>query len=182
MVVGKLKRTHIRSKSNCPYVGASNRGKAYSLTSNKELPPIASCALPQSKSHLAYVLDVGLPLRLVCAIPHLQLLAIHRQLNYGVVVGKSLFVILCLLFKLLLQRLQGIRNHAPRNPHELVVFCLSLRLSFLDELLALAHLIVGILDERLPYVAHPRFKYPLELGALWIVLVDVLQPPTTRQP
>ena len=113
------------------------RGKARSIAWDKELPPIPSCALPQPKDNLANVLDVGLSLCLICAIPHPHLLAIHRKLDYGVVVAQRLPILIRLAFNLLFQRLQGTRRHHPRNPHELVVLFLSSRLSFLHQRLAL---------------------------------------------
>ncbi|MBR4845835.1 MAG: hypothetical protein IKU98_05385 [Bacteroidaceae bacterium] len=129
---------------------------------------------------MAYVLDVGLPLRLVCAIPYPHLLAIHRELDYGVVVAERLLVILCLAFKLFLQRLQGTRHHTLGNSHKLVVFRLASRLCLLDELLALEHLIVRTRNERLPQGAYPLFNLLLERSALGIVLGNVLQSPATR--
>ena len=51
---------------------------------------------------LANVLDVGLPLRLVCAIPLSHELAIHRALDDGVVVGERLPILLRLVSKLVL--------------------------------------------------------------------------------
>lgn len=152
----------------------------FSLTSNKKLPPIPSCALPQPKHDLANVLDVGLSLCLICAIPHPHLLAIHRKLDYGVVVAQSLPILIRLAFNLLFQRLQGTRRHHPRNPHELVVLCLSSRLSFLDKLLALAHLLVRVLNERLSNVTYPIFNLLLEVLALGVIFGNVLQPPTSR--
>ena len=107
------------------------------LTSNKELPPIPSRALPQPKHDLANVLDVGLSLCLICAIPNPHLLALHRKLDDCVVIAECLLIRIRLLFKLLLQRLQGTRNHTPNSPYELVVLCLSSRLSFLHQRLAL---------------------------------------------
>lgn len=154
-------------------------GNGRSIALYKELPSIASRARPQSKHDLANVLDVGLPLCLVCAIPFRHDLAIHRQLDNGVVVGEGLFVILCFAFKLLLQRLQRIRHKTPRNPHELVVLRLALCLFSFNKLLALEHLLVRKLNERLPYIAYPRFKYPLVFGALGIVLGYVFQTPIT---
>ena len=149
-------------------------------TSNKEFPSIPTRARPQPKHDLANVLDVRRLLCLVCAIPFLHDLAIHRQLDNGVVFREGLFIILRLFLKLLLQRLQGTRCHTPNSPNELVVFCLSSRLSFLDELLALAHLLVRILDERLPNVTYPIFNLLLEVLTLGVILGDVLQPPTSR--
>lgn len=64
------------------------------VPSNKELPPIATCAFPHAKDNLTNVLDVGFLLCLVCAIPFRHDLAIHRLLDYGVVFGEGLFVVL----------------------------------------------------------------------------------------
>ena len=74
--------------------------------SHKELPSIASRARPQSKHDLANVLDVGLPLCLVCAIPLAHLLAIHRKLNYGVVVVERLTILNGFVFKLVFHTLR----------------------------------------------------------------------------
>ena len=129
---------------------------------------------------MANVLDVGLSLCLICAIPHPHLLALHRELDYGVVVAQRLPILIRLAFNLLFQRLQGTRRHHPRNPHELVVFCLSSRLSFLHQRLALAHLLVRIIDERLSQIEYPIFNLLLEVLALGVIFGNVLQPPTSR--
>ena len=63
---------------------------------NKELPFVPPRAFSHTKDNLANVLDVGLPLCLVRALPLPHELAIHRQLDYGVVFGEGLFVIICL--------------------------------------------------------------------------------------
>ena len=147
--------------------------------SHKELPPIPTRALSQPKHDLAYVLEVGFPLCLMCAIPLRHDLSILRQLDDGVVLGECLLVILSLALKLLLQRLQGTRRHASHSANELVVFRLALRLLPLHEHLALEHLISRILNERLPQVAYPILNLLLEGRALGIVLGDVLQSPTT---
>ena len=65
--------------------------------SHDELPPIPSCAFSHPKDDLANVLDVGLLLCLVRAIPLRHNFALHRLLDYGVVVGEGLFVVLRLL-------------------------------------------------------------------------------------
>ena len=146
------------------------RGKARSIAWDKELPPIPTRALPQSKDNLANVLDVGLSLCLVRTIPHPHLLSIHRELDDCVVIAERLLVRIRLLFKLLLQRLQGTRNHTPNSPNELVVFCLSSRLSFLHKLLALEHLLTRIFDERLSQIEYPIFNLLLEGLALGVIL------------
>ena len=60
------------------------------------------------------------------------------------------------------------------------MFCLSSRLSFLDKLLALAHLLVRIIDERLSQIEYPIFNLLLEVLALGVIFGNVLQPPTSR--
>ena len=74
---------------------------------DKELPLVPPRAFSHPKDNLANVLDVGFLFRLVCAIPLRYDLSIHRHLDYGVVFGERLLVILCLALKLFLQRLQG---------------------------------------------------------------------------
>ena len=74
-----------------------------SIPFDKELPPIPSRALAQSKDYLANVLDVGFLLCLVRALPRPYLFAIHRQLDYGVVVGERLLIFMRLFLKLFLQ-------------------------------------------------------------------------------
>ena len=74
---------------------------------NKELPSVPPRAFSHPKNDLANVLDVGLLLCLICAIPLRHHLSIHRHLDNGVVFGERLLVILCFALKLLLQRLQG---------------------------------------------------------------------------
>ena len=129
---------------------------------------------------MAYVLDVGLPLCLVCAIPFRHDLAIHRQLDNGVVFREGLFIILRLFLKLLLQRLQGTRHHTSNSPHQLVVLRLALCLFTFHIRLALEHLIVRILNERFPHVVYPILNLLLEGRALGIVLGYVLQFPSAR--
>lgn len=146
-------------------------------TSNKKLPPIPSCALPQPKHDLANVLDVGLSLCLICAIPHPHLLAIHRKLDNGVVFREGLFIILRLFLKLLLQRLQGARCHTSHSPHKLIVLCLAFCLFTFNEHLALEHLLVSIFDKRLPQVSHLVFNLLLESLALRVILGYVFQTP-----
>ncbi len=144
---------------------------------NKELPPIPPCAFTHPKDNLANVLDVGFPLCLVCAIPTRHHLAIHRLLDYGVVVCEGVLIIFCLAFKLILQRFKDIRDHAPQCSNGLVVFCLALRLFTFHELLALARLISHIFNEHFPCVSYSIFNLLLELIALGIVLGNVFQFP-----
>ena len=156
MVARTIKHTQfLVAKRIAPIWMRRTRGKGHSIVLYKELPSIPTCAFPQPKGHFAYVLDVGLPLCLVCAIPFRHDLAIHRLLDYGVVFGEGLFVVLCLFLKLLLQRLQGTRHHASHSPHQLVVLRLALCLFTFHIRLALEHLIVRILNERFPYVVYP---------------------------
>ena len=153
------------------------RGNGRSIALYKELPSIASRARPQSKHDLANVLDVRLLLCLVCAIPFLHDLAVHRQLDNGVVFREGLFVILCLFLKLLLQRLQGTRCHTSHSPHELIVLRLSFRLFSFNEHLAFEYLIVSIFNKRLPQVSHLVFNLLLESLALRVILGYVFQTP-----
>ena len=153
------------------------RGKGHSIVLYKELPSIPTCAFPQPKGHFAYVLDVGLPLCLVCAIPLCHDLAIHRLLDYGVVVGEGLFVVLRLFLKLLLQRLQGARHHTSNSPHQLVVLRLALCLFTFHIRLALEHLVVRLLKKHSPHVSYSIFNLLLVSIALGIVLGYVLQFP-----
>ena len=146
--------------------------------SHKELPPIPPCAFPQTKGYFAYVLDVGLPLCLVCAIPLRHDLTIHRLLDYGVVFGEGLFVVLCLFLKLLLQRLQGARHHASNSPHQLVVLRLALCLFTFHIRLAFEHLVVRLLKKHSPHVSYSIFNLLLVFIALGIVLGYVLQFPS----
>ena len=126
---------------------------------------------------MANVLDVGFLFRLVCAIPLRHHLAIHRQLDYGVVFGEGLFIILCLFLKLFLQRLQGARRHASHSPHQLIVFRLALCLFTFHIRLALEHLLVRKLNKRLPQFTHPILKLLLVFIALGIVFGYVFHSP-----
>ena len=153
------------------------RGNGRSIALYKKLPPIPSCARPQPKHDLANVLDVRRLLCLVRAIPFLHDLAVHRQLDYGVVFREGLFVILCLFLKLLLQRLQGTRHHTSHSPNELIVLRLAFRLFSFHEHLALEHLLVSIFDKRLPQVSYLVLNLLLEGLALRVVLGYVFQTP-----
>ena len=147
---------------------------------NKELPPIPPCALAQSKNDLANVLDVGFLFSLMCVRPFRHDHSIHRHLDYGVILGKRLLIIICLFLKLFLQRLQGTRHHASHIPNKLIVFRLASRLFTFHELLALEHIIANILNKRFPQVAHFIFKFLLEVCALRIVLGYVFKFPSTN--
>ena len=58
---------------------------------------------------------------------------------------------------------------------------LAFRLFSFNEHLAFEHLIVSIFNKRLPQVAYLVFNLLLEVRALWIVLGDVFQSPTTSR-
>ena len=114
--------------------------------SHKELPPISARALSQPKDNLTNVLDVGLPLCFVCAPPLSHELAVHRQLDYGVVVCERLFVVICLAFNLAPYRFHG----GVQCPNDFVVFCLAQFFRVLNQLLSLAHPVFNHIDNRLP--------------------------------
>ena len=117
------------------------------IKSHEELPLVAAGTLPQSKNHLAYVLDVRLLLCLIRAIPFTNLLAIHRVLDDGVVFGERVSIVLCLLLELVLQGLNGVHQHPPQHLHYLIVFSLALCFGFLHELHPLLHLVLRELNE-----------------------------------
>lgn len=147
-------------------------------TSNKELPPIATCALPQPKHNLANVLDVGCLFCLVCAIPLAHLLAIHRQLDNGVVLVERLPILNGFAFKLVFHVLRQRGQPTSQCPYEFVVLCLALSLCLLDQLVALAHIVAYHLNERLPCLAYVVLDLLLVGRAFCGVLGDVLQHPT----
>ena len=148
--------------------------------SNKELPPIATCALAQSKNDLAYVLDVGGLFCLVCALPLSHLLAIHRHLYYGMVVGERLPILHGFVFKLALYVLRQRAQPSPQCTHDLVMLRFALRLRLFDDLISLEHFITSEFNNGLTLRLASRLHLVLEVRALWIVLGYVLQPPTIR--
>lgn len=147
--------------------------------SHQELPPIPPCALPQSKNDLANVLDVGFLFCLVCVIPFRHELAIHRALNYGVVVGERLPIFNGLFFKLGSYVLAKRTQIPSQCTHDLVVFCLALSLFAFHKLLALAHFLSYMFNERMPQVASSIFNLLFEGCALRIVLGYVFQFPNS---
>ena len=147
------------------------------ITSNKERPSIPARALPQPKDDLTNVLDVRCLFRLMCAIPLSHPLAIHRQLDYGVVVAERLPILNGFAFKLVLHRLHDRRQHAPQRPHDLVVFSLTFCLRLFYQLVPLEHFTTSEIHEGLTLGLTSRFNILLEVFASWIVLGYVFQTP-----
>ena len=148
--------------------------------SNKKLPPISARALPQSKHDLANVLDVGCHFRFVCAPPLSHPLAVHCQLDYGVVIAERLTIFYRFGFKLVLYVLCQRAQISPQCTHDLVVFRFTFRFRRFDQLVPLEHFITSEINYGLTLGLASRFNLLLEVFASWIVLGDVLQPPTIR--
>ena len=123
------------------------------------------------------VLDVGFLFCLVCAIPFSHNLAIHRHLNYCVVVAERLPIFNRFAFKLGSYVVPQRAQITSQSSNDLIVFQLALRLFTFHKLLALAHFLSHMFNECFPQMAYPLIFLLLELIALGIVHGNVFQFP-----
>ena len=149
--------------------------------SHEKFPPIPPCALPQPKHDLTYVLDLGFLFSLMCAIPLRYDLPIHGKLNYGMVLGERLPILLCFFCKLVLHAFLQSTHPTHHCSHDLVVFSFTFCLRIFYQLVSLEHFIASVFNDGLTLRLDSIFNLLLEGRTLRIVLGDVFQPPTTSR-